>query len=287
MGVRSDARDRGGAGGRGGPGAAGLRVLVTGAAGGIGSAARDLLAERGARVVGLDLEPGRPGDVVADVRDPEAVGRAVDEAVERLGGLDVLVNCAGVGDPVDAGAPPDATVQRILDVNLLGTWRVTSAALDALQASGGRVVCVASGLAYANLPFASAYAVSKRAVCAYADALRLEYGSHVTVTTLYPGYIRTSIHASSEAAGLRLGEFAPEESVGHAARAVLRAATGRPRRDLALTPTGAVTLFATRHVPRLVDAVVGRRVRALARARRLGDSSAASALHDRLLERVG
>jgi pimeloyl-ACP methyl ester carboxylesterase/NAD(P)-dependent dehydrogenase (short-subunit alcohol dehydrogenase family) len=250
--------------------AAGLRVLVTGAAGGIGGAARDLLELHGARVVGLDLAPGRAGDVVADVRDATAVEKAVTEAVTTLGGLDVVVNAAGLGDPVDVGAMPDETVTRLLDVNLLGTWRVTSAALPSLLDTGGRVVCLASGLAYASLPFASAYAVSKRGVAAYADALRLEYGDRVAVTTLYPGYIATGIHASSEAAGLHLGEVAPAESLDHAARAVLAAAVGRPRRDVALTGVGAGTLAVSRHVPRLLDRVVRGRTRALVRQGRLG-----------------
>lgn len=264
----------------------GLRALVTGARGGIGSATRDRFEARGARVVGLDHAsiPGHDGDVVADVRDAEAVASAVAEAVERLGGLDVLVNCAGVGDPVDVGSMPGPEVQRILDVNLLGTWRVTAAALPALRQSGGRVVCVSSGLAHVTVPFAAAYAASKRAVTAYADALRVEYGSRITVTTIYPGYIRTPIHASSEAAGLHLGDVAPHESVDDAARGILRAATGRPRRDVALTPVGTVARIAGRHLPRSVDRVVARTARRLARSGRLGHTPYAAALGERLLD---
>ncbi|MGH8868038.1 MAG: SDR family NAD(P)-dependent oxidoreductase [Actinomycetes bacterium] len=261
----------------------GLRVLVTGSRGGIGGAARELLEARGAQVLGLDLAPDRDGDVVADVRDAAAVEKAVASAVDRLGGLDVLVNCAGIGDPVDAGAMPDETVARILDVNLLGTWRVTSAALPALLDAGGRVICLASGLAYANLPFASAYAVSKRGVVAYADALRLEYGSRISVTTLYPGYIHTGIHASSEAAGLRLGDVVPPESLADAAKGVLHAAAGRPRRDAALTRVGALGLAASRHLPRAVDRVVRGRVHDLARHHLLGSAPYAAGLRDRLV----
>jgi NAD(P)-dependent dehydrogenase (short-subunit alcohol dehydrogenase family) len=63
---------------------------------------------------------------------------------------------------------------RVIDVNLLGTWRVTAAAIEALRESRGRVVNVASGLAHLTVPLATAYTISKRGVVAYSDSLRLE-----------------------------------------------------------------------------------------------------------------
>src|SRR5215210_5150435 len=108
-----------------------MRAIVTGASGAIGAATASALRERGATVVGIDRVGG--DDVVeADLRDGEQVARAVEEAIARLGGgLDVLVNNAGIGDAHDAGAPPDARAEAIVDVNLFGAWRVTAAALDA------------------------------------------------------------------------------------------------------------------------------------------------------------
>src|SRR6185295_3036966 len=119
-----------------------MRVLLTGAAGGIGSAAAAELRARGAQVVGLDLDAG-DGIIECDVRDQASVNAAVAEAVERLGGLDVLINNAGLGIPQAAGAVPDEDALSVLDVNLVGVWRVTAAALPALRASRGRVVNVA------------------------------------------------------------------------------------------------------------------------------------------------
>ena len=128
----------------------------------------------------------------------------------------------------------------MLDVNLLGPWRVTSAALPALRASRGRVVNIASGLAHITVPFATAYTMSKRGVVAYCDSLRLEEGDRITVTTVYPGYIRTKIHERSTAAGVPLEGAVPVESVEDAARTLARAALGSPVRDLATTRQGEI-----------------------------------------------
>ena len=62
--------------------------------------------------------------LACDVRDQESVDAAVSAAIERLGGLDVLINCAGVGDPQSAGSRPDAKALGVLDINMLGPWRV-------------------------------------------------------------------------------------------------------------------------------------------------------------------
>jgi NAD(P)-dependent dehydrogenase (short-subunit alcohol dehydrogenase family) len=192
------------------------------------------------------------------------VDRAVAEAIERLGGLDVLVNNAGIGTPQSAGQPPDERALAVIDVNLLGPWRVTSAALPALRAARGRVVNIASGLAYMALPFGTAYCMSKRGLTAYSDSLRHEHGDAITVTTVYPGYIRTPIHRESEAAGLGLEGKVPAEKVQDAARTIARAALGAPARDLATTRSGAVAYAFMRHLPRRwLDAIIGRRLERL------------------------
>jgi NAD(P)-dependent dehydrogenase (short-subunit alcohol dehydrogenase family) len=260
------------------------RVIVTGAAGGIGGAATAALRARGARVIGLDLRAGVAGDVLAcDVRDQASVDRAVAEAIERLGGLDVLINNAGIGIPQSAGLAPDADALAVIDVNLLGPWRVTAAALPALRAARGRVVNVASGLAHVTVPFATAYGMSKRGLVAYSDALRLEFGDEITVTTVYPGYIRTPIHAPSRAGGVPLEGAVPAERLEDAARALARAALGRPVRDLATTRRGAISYALVRRLPRrLVDRLTLGRVRGLARRGHFADSGLAGELVARL-----
>ena len=226
------------------------RVLITGARRGIGAAAAQELRGRGAQVVGLDLEAS-DGVIVCDVRDQASVDAAVAEAIDRLGGgLDVVVNNAGIGTPQSAADRPDDGALAVLDVNLLGPWRVTAAALPALRASRGRVVNVASGLAFLAVPFGTAYGMSKRGLVAYSDALRLELGGEITVTTVYPGYIRTAIHQESKSAGVGLEGAVPVEKVEDAARAIARAALGRPVPDLATTRRGGVSYALLRRLPR-------------------------------------
>lgn len=240
------------------------RVIITGAASGIGAATAAELRARGARVVGLDIAPVADGeDVLAcDVRDQTSVDGAVATAVERLGGLDVLINCAGVGDPQSAGEPPAEDALRVLDVNLLGPWRVTAAALPALREARGRVVNVASGLAHLTLPLATAYCMSKRGLVAYSDALRIEHGDAITVTTVYPGYIRTPIHEAAATKGLTLEGTVPAERLEDAVRTLTRAALGPPRRDLATTRQGEIAYALLRLLPRrLIDRAVRRQYR--------------------------
>jgi NAD(P)-dependent dehydrogenase (short-subunit alcohol dehydrogenase family) len=232
----------------------GARVLITGAASGIGAATVSALRERGAYVVGLDLRPGESGDVIAcDVTDQDSVDSAVAAAIERLGGLDVLINCAGVGDPQSAGTRPDEAALRVIDVNMLGPWRVAGAAMPALRESRGRVVNVSSGLAYLAIPLAPAYCMSKRGIAAYSDSLRLEHGDAISVTTVYPGYIRTPIHDSAAAKGIGLEGVVPPESVRDAAAALVRASLDpRPPRDLATTRRGGLGYLLLRFLPRRV-----------------------------------
>ncbi|TQM38632.1 SDR family NAD(P)-dependent oxidoreductase [Pseudonocardia cypriaca] len=269
------------------------RVLVTGAAGGFGSPTVTRLREQGAQVVGLDVAGGE-GVLACDITDTSAVETAVAEAVERLGGLDAVVHYAGIGIPNDAGGPLEPDALRVIDVNLLGAWRVTAAALPALLAGRagrggqrGRAVFVASELAYVTLPFVSAYSVAKRGMSAYADALRLEYGTELHVSTVYPGYVRTGIHAAGREVGLTLEGQVRREEVEDVVGTVLRTlATQRPPRDTACTRAGNVELWAARHLPGVVGAAAARQIRKHAAAGRFDGSPLAAGLVARLIGRA-
>ncbi|HVF20962.1 MAG TPA: SDR family NAD(P)-dependent oxidoreductase [Mycobacteriales bacterium] len=239
---------------------AGRRVVVTGAAGGIGGAVVSSLRADGAIVVGLDLAGS---DVDVDVCDAGSVSTAVAEAESRLGGIDVLVHLAGIGRAHDAGGPPDAAARRIVDVNFWGTWQVTAAAMPALRESGGHVVVTASGLAIANAPWAAAYSASKRAVSAWADALRIEYAG-VDVTVVNPGYVRTPIHDESKAQGVSLEGVVPADDMDDVVEAYRQALRTRPR-AIATSAQTTMALAIARHLPATADRFTARQVRRLGR----------------------
>ena len=256
----------------------GKRILITGASGGLGTACIDLFQEKGANVIGIDKEPSpdHANIVQADVRDEESVGRAVEEAISRLGGLDILINNAGVLSLQDAGANPNGQTEEAFEVNLMGLWRVSAAAIPALKKSGGRIINVASLFAVVNAPFIPGYCASKRAVSAYSDVLRFQIGDKIKVITLYPGYMDTQIHNAALKHGLSVKKlvtfrffgrkfFSLEESLPAAARGMARACSRRYIRDRGLTFLGSVSLWFARHTPRFVDWFIGKRLNYLIR----------------------
>ncbi|MBB2902542.1 NAD(P)-dependent dehydrogenase (short-subunit alcohol dehydrogenase family) [Kineococcus radiotolerans] len=183
-----------------GTGVAGLRVLVTGGASGIGAATvRRFLAE-GARVAVLDRvfegSPAVPGDalaVVADLTDDGAVRAAVAAAVEGLGGLDVLVNNAGTGARGTVADNDDAEWHRVFDVNVVGAVRATRAALPALRASPhAAIVNTCSIAAWAGLPQRALYSATKGAVQALTLAMAADHlAEGIRVNCVNPGTART------------------------------------------------------------------------------------------------
>ena len=255
-----------------------MRALVTGAAGAFGRAVAAALRDRGWTVMTTDIHGDV--DVLADVADDSCV-----ELLRAATGdtLDALVYCAGVGLPSDVGMPPTAAVRQTLEVNLLGAWRATGAAMPALLASRGRVVLVASGLAFVPLPFAGAYAVSKRALSAYADQLRAEYGSHLSVTTVYPGYVATAIHDAGTAAGLSFEGQIYAESVADVVQKIVSVIEARRApRDVGSTWRTTAGLWAGRHAPRTVDRLVALRLRQLVRRGDFDAAPVAAGLRHRL-----
>lgn len=260
---------------------AGRAAIVTGGAGAFGSATLRVLRYLGADAIGID-RVAAPGVVTCDIADDEQVREAVAEAVKRLGRLDTLVHYAGVGPVVDIGQPADAEVREALEVNLLGTWRVTAAALPTLLDARGRVIITASLLAGVTMPFSGAYTVSKRALTAYADVLRMEYGTHLGVTTVYPGYVCTAIHERSRAAGVALDGLVPAEDVRDTVLTVVRAAAAPTApRDVASTRTGTAALRLARHAPGLLDRAMAARLRYLVRTRAFEGADLAASLRDR------
>ncbi|MBM2614012.1 SDR family oxidoreductase [Actinoplanes sp. LDG1-06] len=146
----------------------GLRAIVTGGASGIGLATACLLAERGYRVATLDLNTDVPAPLLGlrcDVTDDASVRAAVAEAASAFGGLDVVVNNAGIGAQGTVEENDDAEWARVFDVNVQGMVRVSRAALPHLRESAhASIVNTCSIAATAGLPRRALYGATKGAV---------------------------------------------------------------------------------------------------------------------------
>ena len=156
---------------------AGVVAVVTGGASGIGAAVADRLAAEGATVAVFDLaaSPAHTSFPV-DIADDASVRAGVDAVVERFGGIDVLVNNAGIGAQGTVEAATDADWARVLDVNVVGTARVTRAALPHLRRSAhAAVVNTCSVAATVGLPERAVYSASKGAVLALTRAMAADH----------------------------------------------------------------------------------------------------------------
>ncbi|MCS4256298.1 SDR family mycofactocin-dependent oxidoreductase [Rhodococcus erythropolis] len=186
----------------------GLRVLVTGAAGGMGRSHCERLADEGASVIALDVVQAKSeleetaqavrerGGVavtgVADIRDFEDLAAVVADCVAELGGLDVVVANAGVYDtPGPSWTVDPAVWNRSLDVNLTGAWHTVKACVPHFG-DGGSVVLVSSTAGIKGIAGASHYSAAKHAVVGLARTLANELGAEgIRVNSVHPGSVRT------------------------------------------------------------------------------------------------
>jgi 3-oxoacyl-[acyl-carrier protein] reductase len=184
-------------------------ALVTGGTRGIGAAIARRFAAGGARVVAgyrsdgaaaarLEEEIRQAGGeclaVKGDVADPSGIDAIVGAAVERFGRIDVLVNGAAIAPYRPLGAMDAAFVRSILDANVVGLVMLTQAVLPHMPTPGGRIVNIASALAYRPIPTSSVYSASKAAVVTLTHAFAKELGPRgITVNAVAPGVIRTDM----------------------------------------------------------------------------------------------
>lgn len=175
----------------------GMRAVVTGGSSGIGLATARLLHEGGASVAVLDLDPSGAPDgtagVRADVGDDDSVCEAVEHAASTLGGIDILINNAGIGAAGTVEDNPDDQWHRVLDINVLGIVRTTRAALPYLRRSPApSVVNTCSIAATAGLPQRALYSASKGAVLSLTLAMAADHiGEGIRVNCVNPGTVDT------------------------------------------------------------------------------------------------
>ena len=192
---------------------AGRRVLITGAASGIGRACAHAFAREGARLILADVNRDRLTKVRDEVwragakcasmpcdlsREDDVLRLAVD-VLDREGGVDVLINNAGIAYIGSFAETPATEWKRIYDINVLGMVSLTRALLPSMLADdrAKSIVNIASAAGFAPAAYMSAYAASKHAVVGLSEVLAMELeGSNVTVTIVAPGIINTPIKNS-------------------------------------------------------------------------------------------
>ena len=214
---------------------AGKVVLITGGSRGVGLATARLLTQQGAGValVGRDAEqlavaeesvreamPGAPVvGISADVTDPASMERAVQQSEAQLGGVDVLVNNAGIGRYGPVHEMPVEDWRRVIEVNVLGVFYATRAALPAIRKrGGGQIIAVSSGAARTGYPNMSAYCTSKAALEGFMRALAAEVASEpIKVATIVPGGILTDFGIRTREERIKSGaKFLKPEDVADA-----------------------------------------------------------------------
>jgi len=251
-------------------------VLITGGCAGIGRALAVRMAQAGARLVIFDLDQVALDSLVqhladhhnaqalglrCDVSDREAVQQAITLVIERYGGIDVLVNNAGITHRSRVADTSLTVFQRIMAVNFYGALHCTQAALPSLLARGGQIIVLSSLSQYAPVPDRAAYNASKHALHGLFETLRGELqGSDVNVMLVCPGYTATDLRknvlvgdgSTAPQPVLTLGRVASPQDV---AEAIYRGALRR-RKLLVLSNLDWRAQLLARCFPRLYQSLL-------------------------------
>lgn len=241
----------------------GKRILITGAARGIGAETARQLAAQGARIAVVGLEPEKLQALAAelgqghcwaecDVTDKASVEAAVEKSLQALGGLDAVVANAGIASNGTVAISPVEALVKTVEVNLIGVIQTVSATLPAITQSRGYYLVVSSAAALKSMPGTSAYAASKMGVDHFANAFRLEVAHKgIDVGVVYPAWVDTDIvrdqqrdlSSFDEARRKLPWPFSVMTSVEDCAAAFVDAIADRRRKSYvpkALAPVGAV-----------------------------------------------
>jgi short-subunit dehydrogenase len=269
---------------------AGARMILTGASSGIGWALAQRLADARARLVlasrnaerldrlasAIRERGGEAHAVPTDVTEAAQRSRLAEEAVARFGGLDILINNAGVGAMGLFAEADEGRLRRVFDVNFFGSTELTRLALPHLMR--GRqplIVNVASVLGRRAIPGCTEYCASKFAMAGWSEGLRAELaGRGVHVLLVCPGSIQTAFRENVIEDRIRYAwQGSRGISADRCAREIVRAMKRR-RNEVVITPEAKLLVWLNRLWPRLIDAVMARLARRYERPDRAGERGA-------------
>lgn len=245
-------------------------VMITGGSDGIGKALVELFLSKGAQVAtcgrnadklySLQQEfAGKPlHTFVADVSNENDCNRFIETTVKAFGGIDVLINNAGLSMRALIIESETSAYKRLMDVNFWGTVYTTKAALPHIIKRQGSVAGISSIVGNRGIPGRSAYSASKHAMQGWLEALRVEMMDHdVNVLWVSPGFIATNIRTTAlDGEGNPIGETPMDESklmsAEECARHIYNAIAHR-KRAVVLTFTGKATVWMSKFLPRVAD----------------------------------
>ncbi|MDB6075839.1 MAG: Ketoacyl reductase hetN [Verrucomicrobiaceae bacterium] len=216
------------------------RILLTGASGGIGTHLCKVLARTGAHLMlvanpGVDLRivqkrvielGGKADYLVADLRTDEGITSTVDETLRALGGIDLLINNAGIEYTIAYHELPEQDMLDVMNVNLIAAMRLTRRLLPSmLGQKKGHIVCMSSLAGRAAPAYQEPYAASKAGLVAFTYSLRATYrGSGVSASVICPGFVDTGIYQRlCEKTGMKAPSLLGSSKVEAVGRALLRA----------------------------------------------------------------
>lgn len=246
----------------------GKTVIVTGASSGIGLATAREFSRVGANVVlaarnidrlrEIESELPRALAVECDVTSEDQCRRMVERAVERFGGVDVLINNAGLSMRALLDDAQIDVLRRLMEVNFWGTVYCTKFGLPYIQASRGSVVGVSSVAGFHGLPARTGYSASKYAMQGFLETVRIENlkkGVHVMIVA--PGFTESNVRFSALTAdGTAQGESPRKEDKMMSAQSVGRSIVrgcARRKRQMMLDFDGKATVWLKFFAPRLLD----------------------------------
>ncbi len=252
------------------------KVLVTGASSGIGLALSGVLAEKGAVLALASRRQDRlreaadkiasafphiptPLAVPCDVSDRESVHQLMQRCVSDLGGIDILINNAGICVYGDAERTPLEEFHAVMDVNFFGALHSMLEVLSTMKQTGkGLIVNIASVAALHGIPYLGAYGASKAALVSLTQSLRAELSkSGISILIVYPGYTQTDIFKNEKRVGDAHRPPGPYAPASRVARAIVKAIEGE-KRELVLSPKGKILAFIQGVLPGVVDWVMKR-----------------------------
>ena len=254
----------------------GSRILITGASSGIGRATAFELAGKGAKlaIASRRLDPLRsvadeikdafpdipaPFALPCDISDKENVSRVVKSCVGHFGGIDILINNAGIGVYGNTEMTTLEDFRSVMEVNFFGSIRCILEVLPLMKKAGkGLIINIASVAAKHGVPYLGAYSASKAALAALSQSLRAELAkSGISIMIVYPGYTQTEFFKNEKKVGGARRPAGPYASAKKVAKAIVKAIESE-RQDLVLSLEGKALTFSQSLMPWLVEKAMER-----------------------------